>query len=236
MKTNTKVFTLVLLASSVQFLSAAEISGKVKLNGTPPPEATLKMTDAVCGKQRGNEMISSRHYVVGADKGLANVFVWVKNGAAPKPPAGEGPTLDQTSCEYQPYVFGVQVGQTYKIKNSDPTLHNIHSTPKFNKPFNKAQTQGVVFDQTFDKPEVFVRFQCDVHPWMFAFCAVVDHPYFAVTDKDGNFKISGLPAGKYTIEALHPKIGQKGAKTMEVTVSDSDKKTADFTLDVPAPN
>ena len=65
---------------------------------------------------------------------------------------------------------------------------------------------------------------------MFAFVGVVEHPYFAVTDKDGQFKISGLPAGTYTVEALHPKAG---AKTMEITVSESDSKTADFTLDVP---
>jgi hypothetical protein len=126
----------------------------------------------------------------------------------------------------------VQTGQKFKILNSDPTMHNVHIFPKLNKEINKGQpTKGMVFDHSFDKQEVLVRFKCDVHPWMFAFVGVVDHPYFAVTDKDGNFKISGLPAGKYTVEALHPKAG---AKTMEITVGASDSKTLDFTLDVPA--
>jgi plastocyanin len=224
--------TVAALLSAIGTLPAADLAGKVKLNGTPPAEGSMKMTDPVCGKQRGTEMISTRHYVVGADKGLGNVFVWVKEGAAAKAPEGEGKTLDQLNCEYSPYVMGVQTGQKFKILNSDPTMHNVHIFPKLNKEINKGQpTKGMVFDHSFDKQEVLVRFKCDVHPWMFAFVGVVDHPYFAVTDKDGNFKISGLPAGKYTVEALHPKAG---AKTMEITVGASDSKTLDFTLDVPA--
>jgi len=92
--------------------------------------------------------------------------------------------------------------------------------------------KGSVAERTFDKPEEeFVRFKCDVHPWMFAYVGVLDHPYFAVTDKDGSFKISGVPAGKYTVAFRHPKCG---VKTMEVTLADSDTKTLDVTLDVPA--
>jgi hypothetical protein len=83
---------------------------------------------------------------------------------------------------------------------------------------------------TFDKPEVFVQFKCEVHPWMFAYAGVCDHPYFAVTDKDGNYKISGLPAGEYTVEAVHRKAG---STTEKIKVGADDKKTQDFTLKVP---
>ena len=58
---------------------------------------------------------------------------------------------------------------------------------------------------TFDKPEMFLKFKCDVHQWMFAWASVFDHPYFAVSAKDGTFKIANVPPGKYTIQAAHRK-------------------------------
>lgn len=229
-KTYLQYLTVGALAASVQLLPAAEISGKVKLDGTPPAEKKIDF-DAFCGKLQPNP-VTTRHYVVGADKGLANVFVYVKEGAKKTPPAGEAAMLDQAGCMYEPYVFGVVAEQKFKIRNSDAVLHNVHATPKINKEFNFGQpSKGMVSEKSFEKPEVLVRVKCDVHPWMFAYIGVCDHPYFAVTDKEGNFKISGLPAGKYTIEAMHLKAG---AKTMEVTVADGDKKSADFTLKVPA--
>jgi len=111
-------------------------------------------------------------------------------------------------------------------------MHNVHATPKVNKEFNFAQvTKGQENPKTFDKSEVLVRMKCDVHPWMFAYVGVLEHPYFSVTDKEGSFKISNLPAGKYTIEAYHLKAG---AKQQEITVTADDKKTVDFELAVPA--
>jgi hypothetical protein len=80
----------------------------------------------------------------------------------------------------------------------------------------------------FEKPEVLVKFKCDVHPWMFAYVGVVEHPYFAVTDKDGNYKISGLPAGDYTVEVTHLKAGSKSEK---IKVGADEKKTQDFALE-----
>src|SRR5438093_7882768 len=211
--------------------SAAELSGKVKLKGEPNPEIPIKL-DAICGKLY-TKPITTRHYVVGKDGGLANVFVYVKSGAQKAAPSGEAPMLDQVNCMYEPYVLGTVTGQKVKVRNSDPFLHNIHALPKpgGNKEINFAQpVKGQVNEVAFDKPEVLLRVKCDVHPWMFAYFGVVDHPYFAVTDKDGNFKISKLPPGKYTIEAVHQKAG---AKTQELQV-DGDKKDANFELQVPA--
>ena len=127
---------------------------------------------------------------------------------------------------------GVQanaIGPGYMLTDMNEALVN-------NPEFNFAQpVKGQENEKAFEKPEVLVRMKCDVHAWMFAYIGVVDHPYFAVTDKDGSFKISNLPAGEYTIEAFHQKIGKMGAKSQKIKVSDSDKKTVDFELEVPAP-
>ena len=65
---------------------------------------------------------------------------------------------------------------------------------------------------TFTAKEVMVPFKCDVHGWMNAYVGVLDHPYFAVTDKDGKFELKALPPGTYTIEAWHEKLGAQTAE------------------------
>jgi hypothetical protein len=218
--------TIAAVLASFQLAGAADLTGKVKLKGTPKPEIPIQL-DATCGKLQPKP-VTTRHFVVGSDNGLANVFVYIKQGAPKAPPAGDAPVLDQNGCMYEPYVMGVVTGQKFKIRNSDPLLHNVHATPKANKEFNFAQvSKGQENEKSFDQPEVLVRMKCDVHPWMFAYIGVVDHPYFAVTDKDGNFTIKNVPPGKYTVEAYHLKAG---AKTQE---TDGSKKL-EFELEVPA--
>ncbi len=216
-------------------LLAADVSGKITLDGTPPAAKTIDMTGAfeMCGKMHSGP-VTTRHYIVGADKGLANVFVYVKEGAPKSAPSGPTPVLDQQKCMYEPYVLGAMVGQDITIRNSDELMHNVHAIPTVsgNEAFNFAQFKK---DQTntkkFAKPEVLVKFQCDVHGWMFAYIGVCENPYFAVTDKDGNFSIKNLPPGKYTIEAVHPKAGRK---SQEITVTADGKKDLNYTLSVPA--
>ena len=235
--TNHKTLTVVAL-SALGFCvaaGAAEITGKVTLKGTPPPERKIEF-DATCGKLHSKE-VTTRHFVVAGDGGLANVFVYLKEAPAGKtftPPA-ETPVLDQVGCIYEPYVMGVMANQKFKVQNSDSLLHNVHATPKVegNKEFNVGQpVKGSVKETSFAKREVLVRFKCDVHPWMFAYVGVMDHPYFAVTDKDGKFKLpADLPAGKYTLVAYHLKAGEQ---TQEITVADGDKKEVSFTMEAPA--
>jgi hypothetical protein len=214
---------------------AAEITGKVTLKGTPPPERKIEF-DATCGKLH-TEAKTTRHFLVAPDGGLANVFVYLKTGPAGKTyeTPTDVPVLDQVNCIYEPYVSGVMVNQKFKIRNSDPLMHNVHAMPKAagNKEFNIGQpVKDMTTEKSFASPEVLVRFKCDVHPWMFAYIGVLDHPYFAVTDKDGKFKLPGdLPAGTYTLVAYHLKAGEG---SQEITVAAGDKKEVNFTLEVKA--
>ena len=228
-----KSFTIAIAAVtvvSIRTILGGEVSGKVTLKGTPPPEVKIAM-DPMCGKFNNNQPVTTRHYVTGADGGLANVWVFVKNPPAGKGPAGDA-VLDQVNCLYQPYVFGIGAGQKLTIRNSDPVLHNVNTSASVvqSHRFNIAQpTKGKEDVKTFDKPELPLKFLCNVHNWMFAYAGVFEHPFYAVTDKDGKFKLPDLPAGKYTIVAKHLKAGET---TQEISVDGN--KTVDFTLSVPA--
>src|SRR5262245_44287314 len=173
------------IVASLTSVSGADITGKVSLKGTPPAEKELPL-DASCGKLWPNEKPTTRFYIAGSDGGLADVLVYLKGADIKGEAASKPAVLDQKGCEYVPHVMGLQVGQKLIIRNSDPVMHNVHTTPKINEPFNVAQIAGGRdIERAFDKPEVVVRFKCDVHLWMFAYVGVLPHPYFAVTDKEG---------------------------------------------------
>ena len=68
----------------------------------------------------------------------------------------------------------------------------------------------------FTNKEGPITIKCDFHPWMTAHFFVMDHPFFAVTNARGVFRIPGLPDGEYTIVAWHEELGEQEKK---VTVS-----------------
>jgi plastocyanin len=215
--------------------TAGNVTGTATIDGTAPKNEPIKMNaDPVCSKENTTPQFQET-YMVGSDgKSLANVFVYVKDGLGNY--VFDTPTdsvkIDQKDCRYHPHVFGIRVGQTLEITNSDPTLHNIHALPKVNSEFNTAQPiQNMVTKHTFDKPEVMVPFKCEVHGWMNAYVGVVDNPYFAITDADGKFSLKGLPPGTYTIEAWQEKMGPM---TQSVTLGPSESKEVNFTFKAPA--
>lgn len=214
--------------------SVAGISGKIILKGTPPPERDLPLTPD-CGRLH-TTIPKTRIYVVGENGALADVFVYIKEGLNGKTfaPPSEPVLLDQVGCEYTPYVLGLQTGQKLLVRNSDPMMHNVHAMPIVagNRESNKAQmAKSPDLQYTFDTPELFLRFKCDVHPWMYAYVSVVDNPFFAVSGKDGTFHLKNVPDGKYVVEAVHRKAGKL---TREVSVANGKSEPIDFTFEIPA--
>lgn len=205
------------------------ITGKVTFAGTPPAKEQIKMdADAYC-KSAHAEPVYTQDVVVNSNGTLQWVLVYVKEGVTGSyPPPATAVTLDQRGCQYHPHIFGIQAGQPLKIVNSDGTLHNIHALPKVNAEFNIGQPfQKMETVKKFDKPEFPVRFKCDVHKWMGAYCGVFNHPFYATTNEQGTFEIKGLPPGNYVVEAWQEKYG---AQDQNVTVSGSETKTVDFSF------
>jgi plastocyanin len=210
-----------------------EITGRILLSGRPPAEIPIQM-DATCGRFQ-SEPVSTRHYVVNSDGALANVFVYIKAGleqvsfTVPQ----ETPLIDNANCLFEPYVLGVQTGQTFRVRNSDSVLHNFHMTTRINPERNLAlPLKGQTISLRLDKPEVLTRVKCDVHPWMFAYIGVASHPFFSVSDTNGVFKLpSGLPEGTYTLAAYHQKAGEL---TREITVRHGQKQSLDLMFTVPS--
>ncbi len=207
--------------------ATAGITGFVTFEGAAPPAVQVRMnSDPVC-VARHDKPVFSEEAVVSNGR-LANVFVYVKEGLDEYSfPAPEAPmVLSQEGCRYNPHVGGLMVHQTLKIVNNDPTLHNIHCWAEVNRQFNIGQpVQGMEAVRAFDKPEVMIRFACDVHKWMSCYIGVVAHPFYAVTGTDGMFEIKGLPAGEYVVEAWHEAYG---TDIQNVTLSEGEIRPVSF--------
>jgi plastocyanin len=206
--------------------TAGAIAGKIAFEGVAPAPQPIKMSsDPNCEQAGGGATTDT---IVVNDGALANVFVYVKEGLGTlKFPVPAAPVvLDQKGCRYTPHVLGVQTGQPLEIVNSDATLHNVHAVPASNREFNTGQPiQGMKHTHTFSTREVMVPFRCNVHGWMQAYVGVLDHPFYAVSGRDGTFQLEGLPPGTYTIEAWHEKLG---TQTQSVTVGEKETKDVAF--------
>ncbi len=209
---------------------AATIAGAVKFEGTAPKMPVIQMgADPYCQSQHPTP-VTDEEVVVGPAGELANVFVYIKNPPAGNYPApGTPATLDQKGCRYYPHVSGMQLGQKLAIKNDDDTLHNVHGMPVINSSFNEGQpVKGLVAEKTLDKAETTpFKIKCDVHGWMKSYLAVVPHPFYAVSQPNGQFTIANLPPGTYTLVAWHEKYGQQ---EQNITVGPKESKTVSFTF------
>ncbi len=214
--------------------TAGDVTGKITLTGTLPPESALPL-DPTCGKLHGDKKPTTRFYVVDASGGLADCVVYLegaKGGAAADKPV----VIDQKNCEYLPYINTARTGQTIRVLNSDPVMHNVHPTPtgEGNKEQNRAQLndKAPALDHSFPTAEKFLRFKCDVHPWMFSYVSVFEHGFHAVSAKDGSYKITGVPDGKYKLVVEHRRAAPVGKSVVkEIEVKGGAK--VDFTLTVP---
>ena len=217
----------------------ATFTGRVVLDGDAPrpapliPAGSSNVKDPeVCGLAE----IPDESLLIGKDNGIANVFVYLRR--APKGPGGDAPeepvVLDQKSCVFLPHAALIRAGQPVLVKSSDACQHNIHTFPGRNQQTNLliSPNDQAGVELVYERPENDpLQVKCDIHAWMSSWHLVLDHPFMAITDADGNFSIEGLPTGRYEFRVWHErsKVLEKGyAATVAV---DSEPVVLTYGLD-----
>jgi hypothetical protein len=189
----------------ISVANGGTITGTVKWSGPVPKLATFPITkdpqicDPDSEKTRDLERL-----IVNSQGGVKNTVVFLKNVSEGKafdlPPARR--FLDQKHCRYEPHILLVPQNFALQMKSSDATLHTIHmdGAASYNLPFPFV-------DQVVSRPMEnagVVNLKCNGgHVWMNAEMIVAPHPYYTVTDDNGKFELTDVPAGQYQIVAWH---------------------------------
>lgn len=201
------------------------IKGQIVWGGGDIPERKPINVDKDVDHCKSKGDLLSEDWVVNKkNKGVRWTFVWLDvNPPAKDQPKDKLPihpdlqkiqqsdvTMDQPVCMFEPHCLGLREGQNLKVKNSAPIPHSVSwtGTPTKNPGGNVVVPAGGQFVIKDLKADRFpLQISCTIHPWMKARVGVFDHPYFAVTDADGNFEIKNAPAGNYRLKVYHESIG-----------------------------
>ncbi len=209
-------------------MGSASVVGTVSFQGRPEPLPQISrgaFSECSSGPPRRSAAVQ-----LSPEGRVAEVVIYLKEGLAPGdyPLPAEAVTLEQRGCDYLPRVLALRAGQTLLVRNGDPALHNVHALGLGANAFNFAMPPGSPpVEKRFGEEQIPVTISCDVHPWMRAFAAVLANPFFAVTKSDGAFALRDLPAGTYTLEAWHERLGRF---TQTVAVQEGQVARADFVL------
>jgi len=235
-------FSLALMLSLCTSAHAAgwgSVEGQIVLDGeVPAPAFLVKKGDmtvkdaAVCAA----EGVPDDSMAFDPEtKGIANVIVYLQKKPSKihpdlKASAEKTVIFDQVRCNFVPHCLIVRTDQTIICKSDDSVAHNLHTNPFANIAQNfivqpNDQT-GTPIKMTIAERNP-VKVQCDIHPWMGAYWVVLDHPYAAITDKEGKFKIENLPEGSHDFRVWNSKAGNiekkltvkiKGGETTKLPV------------------
>lgn len=208
------IILLVILNSAL--LDAATITGEVKFTAERPKLLPVRVSkdQDYCGETLANES-----YLIDSSGGVANVVVFIEAGPFVAADPKKLNVIENNGCRYTPRISAIQKGERLLIRNNDPKLHIPHSYLNdktvfmLSLPFKNTALEAT---HKIREPGI-VKLVCDTHAWMLGYMHVFDHPYFAVTDDHGRFRIPNLPSGSYTVKAWHE---EAGMISQQITVPD----------------
>ncbi|MGE3821723.1 MAG: hypothetical protein AB7I30_20110 [Isosphaeraceae bacterium] len=219
------------------------LKGQVVFGAAAPKQDVLVQQGApdtkdptVCAKDA--PILSERLVVDEASKGVKNVLVYFNKPTAVNEEAKSAASqaqvvFDQEKCVFEPHVLGMMAGTTITLKSSDPVNHNVNARLKSNAQFNSLLAGGATLPFSPASPERQpAQVTCDIHPWMQAWWMVLDHPYFAVTDAQGNFEIKNAPAGSQKVVVWQESTSfVTSPQGEDVVIAANETTTKDFTID-----
>jgi len=208
-------------------IPTASICGRVYFRGRPPTPEAFELTAYPDLTDRFQGQVFREEVIVNPNGTLKNAFVSIQGSiegmqyAVPAEPV----VLDQTGCRYEPRVLGIQARQKLKFICRDGVIHAPYCLPRNSRagggpprPVDKPLEVSFSWKET-------VKIKSEVYPWMVAYCHVLDHPFFSATDDRGEFLITGLPPGDYTLAAWHERCGEQ---KRVVSLSPGEQQELDF--------
>lgn len=189
----------------------ADITGRVEHVGAPPRVRPVNVSsDPAC---RPYAAEATKQALRVHDGRVADVFVYLVRVEAPKAPPPPPARLVARHCHLEPRVIGIQVGQKLVVENEDGTLYSVRVRGGGTEAGRRLPKVGSRLTHRFTAPQVMARVSCDVHTWLAAHVGVLEHPFFAVSDAQGSFRIptEGLADGGYELRAWHELLGERTA-------------------------
>ncbi len=203
------------------------VSGRITYDGTAPAPEILKVDEDIeaCGGDRPSDVL-----LVSAGGGIQNVVLSIEKISGGKDwnfPAG-GFTFDQKNCSFSPRIMLIKSRMEGAVTNSDSVGHNFHTISKGVYNINKKIQPGskLVVKNNKIRKTGMVRAKCDIHSWMGGYWVVAKTPYTVISDADGNFSITDIPPGKYSLKIWHEKLGESSQKVVVSSGADTKANAA----------
>lgn len=194
--------------------TGATLVGRVVFRGTvPPPEVvTVTRDPKICGETRTIQPL----VVHPSTRGIQDAVVSIEGGnTSSNTDTTKTTAITNTQCAFSPHVETIRVGTPLEVRNHDPILHNTHLMTGHRTFLNVALVVGGNPVAKVIKIPGLYQVRCDAHPFMQGHLVAFDHPYYAVTQTDGDFRIVGVPAGRHQVTVWHETLG---SLQREVTV------------------
>ena len=208
-------FVVVPLFAGPQLATAQEwgaVKGRIVFSGEPPAMEKLEITrdEEVCGRLG---LVDESVVVNKQNAGLRNVVIWLSSkDKVPVHPdridSSKPVTLDNDECRFVPRIVALRTNQVLQCTNSDSVAHNVAVYARRNQPFSIVVPQDKPLEHSFPRDELLpIRVDCSIHAWMRAYLVITEHPYVAVTNASGEFRIPDVPYGRWQFRFWHEKPG-----------------------------
>jgi len=211
------------------------LKGRVVVTDTIPAPTKLDITrdENVCGKFN---LVDESLIINPKNNGLQNVVIWLssKKPVPVHPSLADLPKpvqLDNKDCRFQPRVVKLRTKQILQSTNADPVAHNVAVYARRNQPFSIVVPEDKPLERSFDREELMpIRVDCSIHAWMRAYLVITEHPYSAVTDKDGKFSIPKIPQGEWEFRIWHERSGYFSQPTIDGKTAELKRGTVTLQL------